>query len=159
MTSAGNSSTSKAITKPKKLVLKPLIWRTSFPPMRFWSEARCNHYWATRSFYRVRRKRHCLTTRRHSASIKPSLSRMTPTWRRTMQLWGGPIFAWGISRKPISSSAKPWGLLKPLFWASPEMKDSYAGRLKDTLLEYAQVKRAAGQNEAADALEAKANRL
>jgi TonB family protein len=41
----------------------------------------------------------------------------------------------------------------------PEMKDSYTPRLKDTLLEYATFERAAGQNDAADALEAKANRL
>jgi tetratricopeptide (TPR) repeat protein len=41
----------------------------------------------------------------------------------------------------------------------PGMKDNYTRRLKNTLLEYAQFKRDAGQSEAADALEAKANRL
>ena len=41
----------------------------------------------------------------------------------------------------------------------PQMKDNYARRLKNTLLEYAQFKRAAGQTDAADALEQKANRL
>ncbi len=41
----------------------------------------------------------------------------------------------------------------------PQMKDNYTQRLKNTLLECAQLKRAAGQNEAADALEARANRL
>jgi TonB family protein len=41
----------------------------------------------------------------------------------------------------------------------PSMKDNYARRLKNTLLEYAQFKRAAGQTDAADALEAKANSL
>jgi len=41
----------------------------------------------------------------------------------------------------------------------PQMKDNYARRLKNTLLEYAEFERAAGQNDAADALESKANRL
>jgi TonB family protein len=41
----------------------------------------------------------------------------------------------------------------------PLEQDNYTRRLKNTLLEYAQFKRAAGQNDAADALEAKANRL
>ena len=41
----------------------------------------------------------------------------------------------------------------------PQLKDNYAERLKNTLLEYAQFKREAGQNDEADALEAKANRL
>jgi TonB family protein len=41
----------------------------------------------------------------------------------------------------------------------PQMKDNYARRLKNTLLEYAEFKRAAGQNDAADALESKANRF
>jgi TonB family protein len=41
----------------------------------------------------------------------------------------------------------------------PGMKDNYTPRLKNALLEYAQFNRAAGQTDAADALEAKANRL
>lgn len=41
----------------------------------------------------------------------------------------------------------------------PQMKDNYSRRLKNTLLEYAEFKRAAGQNDAADALESKAKRL
>jgi TonB family protein len=41
----------------------------------------------------------------------------------------------------------------------PRMKDNYTRRLKNTLLEYAQFTRAAGQNDEADALEQKANSL
>jgi len=41
----------------------------------------------------------------------------------------------------------------------PRYKDNYTRRLKNTLLEYAKFKRAAGQTDAADALEAKANTL
>jgi TonB family protein len=41
----------------------------------------------------------------------------------------------------------------------PREKDNYTRRLKGTLLEYAQFKRAAGQNDAADALENQANSL
>jgi TonB family protein len=41
----------------------------------------------------------------------------------------------------------------------PQEKENYTQRLKNTLLEYAQFKRAAGQTEAADALENKANQL
>jgi hypothetical protein len=41
----------------------------------------------------------------------------------------------------------------------PGMKDNYTRRLKNTLLEYAQFKRAAGESDAADALESKADRL
>jgi TonB family protein len=41
----------------------------------------------------------------------------------------------------------------------PRYKETYTRQLKNTLLEYAQFKRAAGQTDAADALEAKANSL
>jgi TonB family protein len=41
----------------------------------------------------------------------------------------------------------------------PRYKQNYTRRLKNILLEYARFKRAAGENEAADALEARANRL
>jgi tetratricopeptide (TPR) repeat protein len=72
---------------------------------------------------------------------------------------GRAYFRFGDSEKGDQFFSKAVETFEAAILGFPEMKDNYTRRLKDTLLEYAEFKRAAGETDAADALEAKANRL
>jgi TonB family protein len=72
---------------------------------------------------------------------------------------GRTYFRLGDSEKGDQFFSKAVETFEAAILGFPQMKDNYAPRLKRTLLEYAEFKRAIGQNDAADALEAKASRL
>jgi TonB family protein len=72
---------------------------------------------------------------------------------------GRAYFRLGDFAKGDQFFSKAVGTFEAAILSLPQMKDNYARRLKNTLLEYAEFKRAAGQNDAADALESKANRF
>lgn len=73
--------------------------------------------------------------------------------------WGRAYFRLGDFEKGDQFFSKAVGTFEAAILSLPQMKDNYARRLKNALLEYAEFKRAAGQNDAADALESKANRF
>jgi tetratricopeptide (TPR) repeat protein len=72
---------------------------------------------------------------------------------------GRAYFRLGNFEKGYPLFSKAVETLEAAILNLPRYKDNYSGRLKNTLLEYAQYQRAAGQNDAADALENRANRL
>jgi TonB family protein len=72
---------------------------------------------------------------------------------------GRAYFRLGDVEKGDQMYSKAVEILEATVLNRPLEKDNYTQRLKDTLLEYARFKRDAGQTDAADALEAKANRL
>ena len=73
--------------------------------------------------------------------------------------WGRADFRLGDFEKGDPFFSKAVGTFEAASLNLPRMKDNYTQRLKNTLLEYAQFQRAAGQNDEADALEQKAHSL
>jgi tetratricopeptide (TPR) repeat protein len=72
---------------------------------------------------------------------------------------GRAYFRFGDVEKGDQLYSKGVATFEAAILSLPQERDNYTRRLKNTLLEYAQFKRAAGQTEAADALENKANQL